>query len=137
MHTVDPGSPRRISFGRLALAAEEPAGVVDLVRRQPAVRVAGRDPRVVVAVLEQLVAKPVPHRGVVVLEAVRLLARELEAVRLDDARARFVGARRAQAILKDFAGYLPKFRKVMPTEYRRALADLAKAREAEGAGLRI
>ncbi len=44
--------------------------------------------------------------------------------------AHYTNSAKAQAILKDFAGYLPKFRKVMPTEYRRALADLAKAREA-------
>jgi len=45
--------------------------------------------------------------------------------------AHYTNSARAQAILKDFAGHLPKFRKVMPTEYRRALSDLAKAREAE------
>ncbi len=44
--------------------------------------------------------------------------------------AHYTNSARAQAILKDFAAYLPKFRKVMPTEYRRALAELAKAREA-------
>jgi len=36
----------------------------------------------------------------------------------------------AQTILKDFAAYLPKFRKVMPGEYKRALADMAKVAEA-------
>jgi glutamate synthase (NADPH/NADH) large chain len=44
--------------------------------------------------------------------------------------AHYTNSARAQAILKDFAGWLPKFRKVMPTEYRRALNDLAKAGEA-------
>ncbi|MFN0218651.1 MAG: glutamate synthase large subunit [Hyphomicrobium sp.] len=41
--------------------------------------------------------------------------------------AHYTNSARAQMILKDFAGYLPKFRKIMPIEYRRALADLAKA----------
>ncbi|MBX9926512.1 MAG: glutamate synthase subunit alpha, partial [Hyphomicrobiaceae bacterium] len=41
--------------------------------------------------------------------------------------AHYTNSKKAQAILADFAGYLPKFRKVMPTEYERALADLAKA----------
>ena len=43
--------------------------------------------------------------------------------------AHYTNSRRAQEILKDFAAYLPKFKKVMPVEYRRALAELAKARE--------
>src|SRR5438067_8316391 len=43
--------------------------------------------------------------------------------------ARYTGSRRAQDILANWAAYLPKFRKVMPVEYRRALAEL-KAREA-------
>ena len=42
--------------------------------------------------------------------------------------AHYTNSKTAQKILKDFAAYLPKFRKVMPTEYRRALADLAKAK---------
>ena len=46
--------------------------------------------------------------------------------------AHYTNSRTAQAILKDFASYLPKFKKVMPTEYRRALTELAKAREAAG-----
>ena len=46
--------------------------------------------------------------------------------------AHYTNSKRAQAILKDFAAWLPKFRKVMPTEYRRALTELAKAREGQG-----
>jgi glutamate synthase (NADPH/NADH) large chain len=42
--------------------------------------------------------------------------------------AHYTNSKTAQTILKDFASYLPKFKKVMPTEYRRALADLAKAK---------
>ena len=40
--------------------------------------------------------------------------------------ARFTGSTRAQQILADWKNYCPKFRKVMPLEYRRALAELEK-----------
>jgi glutamate synthase (NADPH) large chain len=42
--------------------------------------------------------------------------------------ARYAGSVRAQAILADWENYRGKFRKVMPVEYRRALAEL-KARD--------
>ncbi len=35
------------------------------------------------------------------------------------------GQARARHILENWETYLPKFRKVMPVEYRRALAELA------------
>jgi glutamate synthase (NADPH/NADH) large chain len=38
--------------------------------------------------------------------------------------ARLTGSTRAQEILNDWEAYRPKFRKVMPVEYRRALAEL-------------
>jgi glutamate synthase (NADPH/NADH) large chain len=38
----------------------------------------------------------------------------------------FTDSARAQQILDDWATYLPKFKKVMPVEYRRALAELEK-----------
>ncbi len=44
--------------------------------------------------------------------------------------ARYTGSTRAREILENWETYLPKFRKVMPVEYRRALAELA----ARGAG---
>jgi glutamate synthase (NADPH) large chain len=44
--------------------------------------------------------------------------------------ARLAGSRRATHILENWDAYLPKFRKVMPVEYRRALADLAKNKAA-------
>ena len=47
--------------------------------------------------------------------------------------AHYTNSKTAQVILKDFAAYLPKFKKVMPTEYRRALTDLAKARDSAAA----
>jgi glutamate synthase (NADPH/NADH) large chain len=46
--------------------------------------------------------------------------------------AHYTNSAKAKTILKDFAAYLPKFRKVMPVEYRRALTELAKAAEAGG-----
>jgi glutamate synthase (NADPH/NADH) large chain len=50
--------------------------------------------------------------------------------RLITAHARFTGSARAAEILNNWDDYLPKFRKVMPIEYRRALAEL-EAREQE------
>ncbi len=39
--------------------------------------------------------------------------------------ARYTGSTRAAEILENWHSYLPKFRKVMPVEYRRALAEIA------------
>jgi glutamate synthase (NADPH/NADH) large chain len=44
---------------------------------------------------------------------------------------RFTGSKRAAEILANWKNYLPKFRKVMPVEYRRALAELKAAEAAE------
>jgi len=44
--------------------------------------------------------------------------------------AHYTGSVIAQTILKDFAANLAKFHKVMPGEYKRALADMAKVAEA-------
>jgi glutamate synthase (NADPH/NADH) large chain len=43
---------------------------------------------------------------------------------------RFTGSKRAAEILADWSAYLPKFRKVMPVEYRRALAEMKKEQAA-------
>jgi glutamate synthase (NADPH/NADH) large chain len=40
--------------------------------------------------------------------------------------ARYTGSKRAAAILADWKRYCPLFKKVMPVEYRRALAEMAK-----------
>jgi glutamate synthase (NADPH/NADH) large chain len=45
--------------------------------------------------------------------------------------ARFTGSKRAQDILANWKDYLPKFRKVMPVEYRRALKELQVAETLE------
>ncbi|PLX35951.1 MAG: glutamate synthase large subunit [Hyphomicrobiales bacterium] len=42
--------------------------------------------------------------------------------------ARYTGSTRAAEILANWSSYLPKFRKVMPVEYRRALAEIATHR---------
>jgi glutamate synthase (NADPH/NADH) large chain len=44
--------------------------------------------------------------------------------------ARLTGSARAAEILADWKRYCPMFRKVMPLEYRRALAEMEKARAA-------
>ncbi|WP_083567748.1 glutamate synthase large subunit [Hyphomicrobium sp. CS1GBMeth3] len=44
--------------------------------------------------------------------------------------AHYTNSVKAQTILADWAAYVPKFKKVMPFEYRRALTELAKARAA-------
>jgi glutamate synthase (NADPH/NADH) large chain len=47
----------------------------------------------------------------------------------------YTGSARARAILDDWASYLPKFVKVMPVEYRRALEEMARRQIADKAGL--
>jgi len=38
----------------------------------------------------------------------------------------FTGSERARRVLENWAAYLPRFVKVIPVEYRRALAEMAK-----------
>ncbi len=45
--------------------------------------------------------------------------------------ARYTGSKRAAEILASWSAYLPKFRKVMPVDYRRALAELKAQEESE------
>ena len=51
--------------------------------------------------------------------------------RLLENHARYTNSKRAQDILADWDAYLPKFLKVMPTEFRRALNELAGADTAD------
>jgi glutamate synthase (NADPH/NADH) large chain len=44
--------------------------------------------------------------------------------------ARYTGSKRAADILADWKRYRPLFKKVMPVEYRRALAEMAKEKAA-------
>jgi glutamate synthase (NADPH/NADH) large chain len=41
--------------------------------------------------------------------------------------AHYTNSAKAQTILSDWAAWLPKFKKIMPLEYRRALTEIAKA----------
>ena len=45
--------------------------------------------------------------------------------------AKATGSKRAAEILANWAAFLPKFRKVMPVEYRRALKELKANADAE------
>ncbi len=47
----------------------------------------------------------------------------------------YTGSERARAILANWSEYLPKFVKVMPVEYRRALEEMAKAQTLDTTGL--
>ena len=46
---------------------------------------------------------------------------------------RYTGSARAQHILDNWSDYLPRFVKVMPTEYRRALLEIAAQQKVEHA----
>ena len=43
----------------------------------------------------------------------------------------YTGSRRAREILDNWRDYLPKFRKVMPVEYRQALVEMERAQAEE------
>src|SRR5262249_36486889 len=61
-----------------------------------------------------------------------LLASDVERLHVLITRhAKATGSKRAAEILGDWAAFLPKFRKVMPVEYRRALRELAQNADAE------
>jgi glutamate synthase (NADPH/NADH) large chain len=47
--------------------------------------------------------------------------------------ARYTGSKRAAEILANWRTYLPKFRKVMPVEFSRALAEMEKSRTMQAA----
>jgi glutamate synthase (NADPH/NADH) large chain len=48
-------------------------------------------------------------------------------VQLLENHARYTNSKRAKEILTNIDGYLPKFVKVMPVEYKRALEEMAAA----------
>ena len=56
---------------------------------------------------------------------------------LIEKHARYTNSARAKEILAEWPQYLPKFRKVMPVEYRRALAEMTKHQEADTTGLDV
>ena len=49
----------------------------------------------------------------------------------------YTGSARAKTILENWAKYLPKFRKVMPVDYKQALAEMAKQQAADTTGLGV
>ena len=51
--------------------------------------------------------------------------------------AHYTNSARARMILEDWAAYQGKFKKVMPVEYRRALAEMAKHQAADMTGLEV
>jgi glutamate synthase (NADPH) large chain len=85
-------------------------------------------------------AKPDADSANKPLADVMLDMREQDAERLHallSRHAHYTNSAKAQMILKNFETYLPKFRKVMPTEYRRALTELAKAKDTEKPAARV
>jgi glutamate synthase (NADPH/NADH) large chain len=66
----------------------------------------------------------------VALESVMADMRSQDAERLHALivrHAHYTNSAKAQLILSDWAAWLPKFKKIMPMEYRRALTEIAKA----------
>ncbi|MEN6542724.1 glutamate synthase large subunit [Parvibaculum sp.] len=51
--------------------------------------------------------------------------------------ARYTNSSRAKDILANWAAMLPKFRKVMPVEYRRALKEMARAQESAAEAIAV
>ncbi len=51
--------------------------------------------------------------------------------------AHYTNSAQAKTILENWADYQPKFKKVMPVEYRRALAEMAKHQAADPTGLEV
>jgi len=50
---------------------------------------------------------------------------------------RYTGSERARMILENWDAYLPKFVKIMPVEYRRALEEMERAQAADETGLNV
>ena len=55
--------------------------------------------------------------------------------RLIESHLHYTGSERARAILANWSDYLPKFVKVMPVEYRRALEEMARQQVLDTTGL--
>ena len=68
------------------------------------------------------------HKGRVDVSGDMTKHDEERLVQLISNHAHYTGSTRAKAILEDWATYRPKFRKVMPVEYRRALIEMERMR---------
>ena len=51
--------------------------------------------------------------------------------------AHYTNSAKAKTILENWAVYQPKFKKVMPVDYRRALTEIAKHQAADPSGLEV
>src|SRR5690606_7299616 len=56
---------------------------------------------------------------------------------LIERHARYTNSGKARMILDDWATWLPKFKKVMPVEYRKALRQMAEHQAADTTGLEV
>ena len=66
----------------------------------------------------------IEHKGLVDVMADMTAHDAARLHRLIANHARYTGSARARQILDNWSEWLPKFRKVMPVEYRRALAEM-------------
>ena len=70
----------------------------------------------------------IAHKGRVDVSGDMTRHDEERLVQLISNHLHYTGSTRAKAILDDWATYRPKFRKVMPVEYRRALVEMERMR---------
>jgi glutamate synthase (NADPH) large chain len=70
----------------------------------------------------------IAHKGRVDVSGDMTKHDEERLVQLISNHLHYTGSTRAKAILDDWAAYRPKFRKVMPVEYRRALIEMERMR---------
>jgi glutamate synthase (NADPH) large chain len=70
----------------------------------------------------------IAHKGRVDVSGDMTRHDEERLVQLISNHMHYTGSTRAKAILDDWASYRPKFRKVMPVEYRRALVEMERMR---------
>ena len=70
----------------------------------------------------------IAHKGRVDVSGDMTRHDEERLVQLISNHFHYTGSTRAKAILDDWASYRPKFRKVMPVEYRRALQEMERLR---------
>ena len=70
----------------------------------------------------------IDHKGRVDVEADMTAHDEERLYQLISNHLAYTGSQRAAAILENWADYRPKFRKVMPVEYRRALEEMQRMR---------
>jgi glutamate synthase (NADPH/NADH) large chain len=75
----------------------------------------------------------IAHMGRVDVSGVMTCHDEERLFQLVASHLHYTGSERARTILENWADYRPKFRKVMPVEYRRALEDMERMRKGAAA----